>query len=139
MIQTLTSTIYALGVPPQVTMVVKALVVFAVCIPQSPVWVKKARCTMKARLQARWPRPPFTAWVSVVLMFGLFGFGAASYTGFASPQVVYNLLIDNAFLLVIAVGMNFVILSAASIFGRLGARAHHHRRGLAAADGAVAG
>lgn len=37
-LQTLTSTIYALGVPPQVTMVVKAVVVFAVCISQSPVW-----------------------------------------------------------------------------------------------------
>jgi galactofuranose transport system permease protein len=40
-IQTLTSTIYALGIPPQVTMVAKALVVFAVCISQSPVWVSK--------------------------------------------------------------------------------------------------
>jgi galactofuranose transport system permease protein len=37
-IQTLTSTIYAMGVPPQVTMVVKAVVVFAVCISQSSVW-----------------------------------------------------------------------------------------------------
>ncbi len=37
-IQTLTSTIYALGVPPQVTMVVKAVVVFAVCISQSSFW-----------------------------------------------------------------------------------------------------
>ncbi len=37
-IQTLTSAIYALGVPPQVTMVVKAIVVFAVCISQSSVW-----------------------------------------------------------------------------------------------------
>ena len=37
-IQTLTSTIYALGVPPQVTMVVKAVVVFAVCISQSSAW-----------------------------------------------------------------------------------------------------
>jgi ribose/xylose/arabinose/galactoside ABC-type transport system permease subunit len=37
-IQTLTSTIYALGVPPQVTMVVKAVVVFAVCISQSSIW-----------------------------------------------------------------------------------------------------
>ena len=41
----------------------------------------------------------------------LFAAGAARYTGFASPQVVLNLLIDNAFLLVIAVGMSFVILS----------------------------
>ena len=37
-IQTLTSTIYAMGVPPQVTMVVKAVVVFAVCISQSSAW-----------------------------------------------------------------------------------------------------
>jgi ribose/xylose/arabinose/galactoside ABC-type transport system permease subunit len=37
-IQTLTSAIYAMGVPPQVTMVVKAVVVFAVCISQSSFW-----------------------------------------------------------------------------------------------------
>jgi ribose/xylose/arabinose/galactoside ABC-type transport system permease subunit len=34
-IQTLTYTIYSLGVPPEVNMVVKAVVVFAVCISQS--------------------------------------------------------------------------------------------------------
>jgi simple sugar transport system permease protein len=55
--------------------------------------------------------PSFTAWVSVALMALLFGAGAAAYTGFASMQVGLNLLIDNAFLLVIAVGMSFVILS----------------------------
>ncbi len=36
-IQTLTTSIYALGVPPEVNLVVKALVVFAVCLLQSPV------------------------------------------------------------------------------------------------------
>ncbi len=41
-IQTLTSTIYALGVPPQVTMVVKAVVVFAVCISQSSFWSRRS-------------------------------------------------------------------------------------------------
>jgi ribose/xylose/arabinose/galactoside ABC-type transport system permease subunit len=35
-IQTLTYTIYSLGVPPEVNMVVKSVVVFAVCISQSP-------------------------------------------------------------------------------------------------------
>ncbi|MDB5919307.1 MAG: sugar transporter permease [Massilia sp.] len=35
-IQTLTYTIYLLGVPPEVNMVVKSVVVFAVCISQSP-------------------------------------------------------------------------------------------------------
>jgi ribose/xylose/arabinose/galactoside ABC-type transport system permease subunit len=34
-IQTLTYTIYSLGVPPEVNMVVKAVVVFIVCISQS--------------------------------------------------------------------------------------------------------
>ena len=65
---------------------------------------------MKA-LRAMTATPSFTAWVSVALMAVLFIAGAASYTGFGSTQVVLNLLIDNAFLLVIAVGMSFVILS----------------------------
>ncbi|MFG6459291.1 galactofuranose ABC transporter, permease protein YjfF [Roseateles sp. BYS96W] len=55
--------------------------------------------------------PSFTAWVSVVLMVILFIAGATGYRGFGSAQVVLNLFIDNAFLLVIAVGMSFVILS----------------------------
>lgn len=41
----------------------------------------------------------------------MFGFGSIAYTGFASPQVFLNLVIDNAFLLVVAVGMTLVILS----------------------------
>ena len=65
---------------------------------------------MKA-VRAAMAAPSFTAWVSVVLMLMLFIAGATSYTGFGSTQVVLNLLIDNAFLLVIAVGMSFVILS----------------------------
>lgn len=39
-IQTLTYTIYSLGVPPEVNMVVKAVVVFLVCISQSPEFKK---------------------------------------------------------------------------------------------------
>jgi simple sugar transport system permease protein len=35
-IQTLTTSIYALGVPPEINLVVKAVVVFAVCLVQSP-------------------------------------------------------------------------------------------------------
>ena len=33
-IQTLTYTVYSLGVPPEVNLVVKSLVVFAVCLSQ---------------------------------------------------------------------------------------------------------
>ena len=35
-IQTLTTTIYSLGVPPEITLVVKAIVVIVVCIIQTP-------------------------------------------------------------------------------------------------------
>ena len=41
----------------------------------------------------------------------MYGFGAVSYDAFLSPQVFINLLIDNGFLLVVAVGMTFVIIS----------------------------
>ncbi|MGW9306687.1 galactofuranose ABC transporter, permease protein YjfF [Saccharomonospora azurea] len=45
------------------------------------------------------------------LLFVAFGVGSVRYDGFATGQVVANLFIDNAFLVVLAVGMTFVILS----------------------------
>jgi ribose/xylose/arabinose/galactoside ABC-type transport system permease subunit len=63
--------------------------------------------TMRALLAS----PYFTSMVTVVLLLLMFGLGSVAYTGFFSLQVVLNLLIDNAFLLVIAIGMTFVILS----------------------------
>src|SRR5450830_730604 len=56
-------------------------------------------------------RPYFTSLVTVVLLLLMFALGSIAYTGFFSLQVVFNLLIDNAFLIVVAVGMTFVILS----------------------------
>jgi simple sugar transport system permease protein len=55
--------------------------------------------------------PWFTSVVTVVLLAVMLGLGGMAYPGFLSLQVMLNLLIDNAFLLVIAVGMGFVILS----------------------------
>jgi simple sugar transport system permease protein len=55
--------------------------------------------------------PWFTSLVTVLLFVAMLGIGGAAYPGFLSLQVMSNLLIDNAFLLVIAVGMGFVILS----------------------------
>ncbi|GAB5096605.1 MULTISPECIES: galactofuranose ABC transporter, permease protein YjfF [unclassified Caballeronia] len=49
--------------------------------------------------------------VTVVLFAALFGFGSVMYTGFFSLQVLLGLLIDNAFLLIVAIGMTFVIVS----------------------------
>jgi ribose/xylose/arabinose/galactoside ABC-type transport system permease subunit len=48
---------------------------------------------------------------TLALLIGAYGYGAASYESFADPQVILNILIDNAFLLVVAAGMTFVILS----------------------------
>jgi simple sugar transport system permease protein len=55
--------------------------------------------------------PYFTSLATVALLIVMFALGSFAYTGFFSLQVVLNLLIDNAFLLVIAIGMTFVILS----------------------------
>jgi ribose/xylose/arabinose/galactoside ABC-type transport system permease subunit len=41
----------------------------------------------------------------------MYGVGALRYEGFSDSQVVLNVFIDNAFLLVVAVGMTFVILT----------------------------
>ena len=61
-------------------------------------------------LKARGLRiPPVVA--SVLLLLAMVAFGSVMYTGFFSAQVFLNLLIDNAFLLVVAVGMTFVILT----------------------------
>ena len=49
--------------------------------------------------------------ITTLLFALLYGFGALSYDAFLSPQVFVNLLIDNSFLLVVAVGMTFVIIS----------------------------
>jgi ribose/xylose/arabinose/galactoside ABC-type transport system permease subunit len=55
--------------------------------------------------------PWFTSLVTVILLLAMLGIGGAAYPGFLSQQVFYNLLIDNAYLVVIAIGMGFVILS----------------------------
>ena len=55
--------------------------------------------------------PSFTSLVTVVLLAAMLLAGGSMYEGFLSLQVMLNLLIDNAFLLVIAIGMGFVILS----------------------------
>ena len=49
--------------------------------------------------------------VTISLFLLMFVAGSFRYTGFFSLQVLFNLLIDNAFLLIVAVGMSFVIVS----------------------------
>lgn len=49
--------------------------------------------------------------VTLALLVLMFGLGSIQYRGFFSGQVFLNLFIDNAFLIVLAVGMTFVILT----------------------------
>jgi len=49
--------------------------------------------------------------ITVGLFALIFALGSFRYTGFFSTQVLFNLLIDNAFLLIVAIGMTFVIVS----------------------------
>jgi simple sugar transport system permease protein len=49
--------------------------------------------------------------VTIALFIAMAGFGSVVYPGFFSLQVLLNLMIDNAFLCIVAVGMTFVILS----------------------------
>ena len=59
-------------------------------------------------------RPPqkFVPVLATLFVFlGMFGVGSAEFEGFGSGQVFLNLFIDNAYLLVVAVGMTFVILT----------------------------
>jgi galactofuranose transport system permease protein len=56
--------------------------------------------------------PKYLPVTVTILLFALMaGSGSVLYNGFFSAQVFLNLLIDNAFLLIVAVGMTFVILS----------------------------
>ena len=56
--------------------------------------------------------PRFVPLLGTIAVFALTaGYGSAAYTGFFSAQVFLNLLIDNAFLCIVGVGMTFVILS----------------------------
>jgi simple sugar transport system permease protein len=62
------------------------------------------------KLAAGWGRIiPVLATLSLLVV--MFGVGSVRYDEFLSGQVVLNLFIDNGFLLVVAVGMTFVILT----------------------------
>jgi len=58
------------------------------------------------------PPPRFYPVIATVALFiGMFGAGSFRYEGFSSPQTILSVLVDNSFLIVLAVGMTFVILT----------------------------
>ena len=114
-IQTLTSTIYSIGVPPEINLVVKAGVVFVVMLLQSAEFrARRARAGSGAERPRDAPRSPRraprridprlraarSARSSLFLAHRRLRLGRLP--GFFSPQVFLNLLIDNAFLCIVA-------------------------------------
>jgi len=68
--------------------------------------------TLLGRVKRFAPSPRYASvYASLFLLVAIFIVGASRYRNFASPQVVLNLFVDNAFLIVLAVGMTFVILT----------------------------
>jgi simple sugar transport system permease protein len=58
------------------------------------------------------PPPRFYPVIATIALFvGMFGAGSIRYEGFSSPQTILSVLVDNSFLIVLAVGMTFVILT----------------------------
>lgn len=49
--------------------------------------------------------------ITFLLLFGLFIFGGVRYSGFFRLQTFLNLFIDNAFLLITAIGVSFVLIT----------------------------
>ena len=52
----------------------------------------------------------FSFFVTVILFAVLYGAGIAMYTGFMPPQVFFTLVIDNAALIIVTVGITFTLL-----------------------------
>ncbi|QOC91978.1 galactofuranose ABC transporter, permease protein YjfF [Micromonospora craniellae] len=60
---------------------------------------------------ARLPRRHVPVLATLALLLVMYAIGVSQYRAFSNVQVIFNVFIDNGFLLVVAVGMTFVILT----------------------------
>ena len=80
-------------------------------VPESTTVRAKQHATPETRPRMRF-NPKYLPLAATISLFVLMAtLGSVFYDGFFSPQVFLNLLIDNAFLCIVGVGMTFVILS----------------------------
>ena len=63
------------------------------------------------RFPSRIPQKYVPVLTTLALLVSMFTVGSVRYPGFATGQVILNVFIDNSFLLVVAIGMTFVILT----------------------------
>jgi simple sugar transport system permease protein len=66
---------------------------------------------VRSRLVRPQQRRYLPLYATLALLALMYGSGVVQYEAFSDPQVVLNVFIDNGFLLVVAVGMTFVILT----------------------------
>jgi galactofuranose transport system permease protein len=66
---------------------------------------------MMDRLFSRIDRKYLPVTVTILLFVSAFVAASLKYKGFGSPQVFYNMLIDNSFIIISAVGVTFVLIS----------------------------
>jgi simple sugar transport system permease protein len=64
-----------------------------------------------ASRRLRLPQRHVPVLATLALLLVMYGIGVSQYTAFSNIQVVFNIFIDNGFLLIVAVGMTFVILT----------------------------
>lgn len=65
-----------------------------------------------SRFRLRLPNQKYISMLATLLvLLVMYSYGANQYRAFSDAQVVLNVFIDNAFLMVVAVGMTFVILT----------------------------
>ena len=112
-IQALTTTMYMRNVSADVAPVPKALAILAVCLLQSPVIATQGggpfprKGVMKLPFSSKY----ISLLATAVVLLALYAVGCVSFPNFGSLRVGVNLVGDNAFLGVAAVGATFVILS----------------------------
>ena len=122
-IQSITTSVYAMGVAPEVTQVVKALIV--VCDLPGAVEEVQGRRRGQADLPEGGERGVSTLektrrrggiknvslFITVILFVGLFAAGSVRYDRFLSLSTFLNLFNDNAYLIIVSVGITFVLLT----------------------------
>ena len=80
--------------------------------PAPPVLRSAAKPSAGARIRDAFTSPKYgPVLVTALLFVAVFVAGGIRYSGFLSGQVLLNLFVDNAYLIVLAVGMTFVILT----------------------------
>ena len=108
-IQALTTSILTSGLPPEYNLVVKAVVVLIVLLLQSN--NLRAALVRGFREEEAMNEKYLPLLATIAVFVALFVIGGLLYNNFLSTLVLGDILADNAFIIIAAIGTTFVILS----------------------------